>query len=91
MRSIPKIAPDDQRHENDAGQDRRLNRDEPQPLQSEGDARGRPLLDFLDVDLAVAVLLEHALSNSHIGSNSRQKSRKRIRSETTLSKDPTSK
>ena len=87
MRSIPKIAPTISANENDAGQDRRLNRDQPQPLQPEGDARGRPLLDLLDVDLAVAVLFEHALSNSHIGSNWLAKvPGKRIRPETALSK-----
>ncbi len=60
---------DDQPDQNDAGQDRRLNRDQPDPLQAEGDASHRPLLDLLDMDFTVAVLLEHGLSSSHIGSN----------------------
>jgi len=59
---------DDQRDKNDAGQDRRLNRNQPQSLQPEGDAGHRPLLDLLDMDLTVAVLFEHALSNSHVSS-----------------------
>jgi len=56
---------DDQREENDARQNRLLNGDQADPLQSEGDARHRPLLDFLDVNLSLGVLFEHALSNSH--------------------------
>ncbi len=36
-------------------------RDQSEPLQPEGDARGRPLLDLLDMNLAVAVLFEHGL------------------------------
>ena len=60
---------DEQADENDAGQDRRLNGDQPQPLQPEGDAGARrPLLDLLDMNLAVAVLFEHALSSPHISS-----------------------
>ncbi len=58
---------DNQRNENDAGQDRRLNGDQPQSLQTEGDAGRRPPLDLLDMDLTVAVLFEHALSSSHVG------------------------
>ena len=50
-----------------------MNRNEPDPLEPEGDAPHRPLLDFLDMDFTVAVLFEHTLSNSHIGSNSRRK------------------
>lgn len=64
----PEDRADNQRHENDAGQDRRLNRDQAYPFQSEGDARGWPLLYLLDVDLTVAVLFEHALSRPHIRS-----------------------
>ena len=59
---------DDQRQENDAGQDRRLDRDQAYPFQPERNARRRPLLDLLDVDLPVAVLFEHALSSPHIRS-----------------------
>ena len=60
---------DEQADENDAGQDRPLNGDQPQPLQPEGDAGARrPLLDLLDMNLAVAVLFEHALSSPHISS-----------------------
>src|SRR5260370_15047861 len=59
---------DNQRNENDAGQDWRLNGDQPQSLQPEGDAGRRRPLDLLGMDLTVAVLFEHALSSSHVGS-----------------------
>src|SRR4029077_1842324 len=59
---------DDQRHQNDAGQNRRLDGDQPDALKSEGDAGTRPrLLDLFDVDLTFGVLVEHALSSSKIG------------------------
>ena len=57
-----------QRGENDHRHDRRLDRDQPHPLESEGDAlaRGR-LLGGLDVDVTFGVLVEHTLSSSHVG------------------------
>ena len=58
---------DDQADENDAGQDRRLNRDQPDSLQPKSDAGRWPMLDLLDMNFTVAVLFEHTLSNSHIG------------------------
>ena len=59
---------DDQSDENDAGQDRRLHRDQADPLQPERDALGRRLLDHLDMNFIVAGFFEHALSSPHIGS-----------------------
>ena len=59
---------DHQDREDDAGQHRRLHRDQAKPLQPERDAFGRRLLDLLDMDFIVAGFFEHALSNSHIGS-----------------------
>ena len=76
MRSMPKTAATHQRDQDDAGQDRRPDRDQADALQ----ARRRcltagALLDLLDVDLTVGVLIEHALSSSHIGSISNLGSR----------------
>src|SRR5216684_7556895 len=45
---------DDQPDENDAGQDRRLHRDQADPLQPERDALGGRLLDHLDMNFIVA-------------------------------------
>jgi hypothetical protein len=59
---------DDQHRQNDAGQDRLLNRDQPDALEPEGDARPRRPLHRFDVDLTFRVLFEHTLSSSHIGS-----------------------
>ncbi len=56
---------DHERDQNDAGQDRRLNRNQPDSLQPKGDAGRCPCLDLLDMDLTVAVLFKHALSNSY--------------------------
>src|ERR1700733_6330948 len=70
---------DDERHENDAGPDRRLNRNESDPFEPEGNTAHRPLLDFLDVDFTLAVLFEHALSNSHISSTSKVRQNNRAR------------
>ena len=62
---------DHQGGQDDAGQDRRLDRDQPHALDPEGDAlsRRRRLLDLLDVDLTFGVLFEHTLSSSHVGLN----------------------
>ena len=60
---------DDQHDENDAGQDRRLHRDQADPLQPERDALGRRLLDHLDMNFIVADFFEHALSSSRTGSS----------------------
>ena len=59
----------DQRGENDHGQDRRLDRDQPHTLEPEGDAlaRRRRFLDGFDVDATFGVLVEHTLSSSHVG------------------------
>ena len=59
---------DHQQHQDDAGDDRCLHRNEAKPLYPERDALGRRLLDQLDMDFIVAGLFEHALSSSHIGS-----------------------
>ena len=68
MRSMPKIAAIISTDQNDAGQDRRPDRDQPETLESEGDAlASRRLLDRFDVDLTFGVLFEHALSSSHVG------------------------
>jgi hypothetical protein len=61
---------DEQNHEDDAGQDRRLHREQAEPRNPERDAFGRRLLDHLDMDFIVASFFEHALSSSHIGSGS---------------------
>ena len=51
---------DHQDREDDAGQDRRLHRNQAEPLQPERDALRRRLLHHLDVDFVVAGLFEHA-------------------------------
>ena len=61
---------DHQRQQNDDGDDRRLDRDQPHLLEPEGDAGSRlRLLDRFDVDVTFGVLVEHALSSSEISSN----------------------
>ena len=62
----PEHCTDDQGNQDKTGQHRGPDRDETDPFQSKGDA-DRPRLDFPDIGL-VAVLIEHALSSSHIGS-----------------------
>jgi len=64
----PRNRADHQQHQNDARQNRRLYGNQAQPLQPEGNAAGGPLLDLLDMDLAVAVFFEHAVSSPHIRS-----------------------
>jgi hypothetical protein len=59
----------EQHDEDDHGYDRRLDRNQPHPLEPEGDAlaRRRRLLDGFDVDVTFGVLVEHTLSSSHVG------------------------
>ena len=52
--------PHHQDREDDARDDRRLHRDQAEPLQPERDALRRRLLHLLDVDFVVAGLFEHA-------------------------------
>ena len=60
---------DDQGDENHAGQHRRPDRDQADALQPESDAQPLwRLLDLVGMDLTVAVLFEHGLSDSHISS-----------------------
>ena len=70
IRSMPNNAAIISATRNEAGHDRRLDRDQPDALQPEGDAGTLDrLLDRLDVDLSFGVLVEHTLSSSHVGSD----------------------